>query len=81
MPRRVRSLQGGLLPHVLNRASGRQPACGQEADYEAFQRVIEEASARAPLWLVGYCAMSNHWRGSGGRKRMGRCPSSTGGWP
>lgn len=61
MPRRARSIQGGLVYHVLNRANGRLPLFRKEADYEAFERVVEEAYAREPLRVLAPCAMPNHW--------------------
>ncbi len=61
MPRRARSIAGGLVYHVLNRSNGRQPIFRKEADYVAFERVLEEAQESHPLRLLGYCVMPNHW--------------------
>jgi putative transposase len=33
----------------------------KEADYAAFERVIEEAHAREPLRILAYCLMPTHW--------------------
>jgi putative transposase len=46
---------------VLNRSNGRQPLFCKEADYAAFERVIEESHAREPLRILAYCVMPNHW--------------------
>ncbi len=32
-----------------------------DADYEAFERVLEEAVARTETRLLAYCVMPNHW--------------------
>jgi putative transposase len=61
MPRRARSIQGGLVYHILNRANARMKLFEKEEDYAAFERVLEEAHAREPLRLLAYCVMPNHW--------------------
>jgi putative transposase len=61
MPRRARAIEGGLAYHVLNRANARLPLFRKEADYAAFERVLEEALQREPLRVLGYCLMPNHW--------------------
>ena len=61
MPRRARSIQGGYVYHVLNRANARAPLFFKEEDYDAFERVLEEALVRVPLRILGYCVMPNHW--------------------
>lgn len=61
MPRRARSIQGGLVYHVLNRANARATLFRKHDDYAAFERVLEQAHARAPLRILAYCVMPNHW--------------------
>lgn len=61
MPRRARSIVGGMAYHVLNRAIGRQTLFEEPADYDAFERVLEQAHQREPLRILGYCIMPNHW--------------------
>jgi putative transposase len=61
MPRRARSIAGGLVYHVLNRANGRATLFRKPADYDAFLQVLAEAHRRLPLRILGYCVMSNHW--------------------
>jgi putative transposase len=61
MPRRARSIQGGYVYHVLNRANARAPLFLKEEDYDAFERVLEEAFVREPMRILGYCLMPNHW--------------------
>jgi len=61
MPRVARYAPGGLVYHALNRAVARLPLFRKEADYEAFERVVEEAHARFPLDILAYFVMPNHW--------------------
>ena len=61
MPRRPRSIQGGLVYHVLNRSNARAEIFSTEDEYAAFERVLEEAFRREPLRILGYCAMPDHW--------------------
>jgi putative transposase len=61
MARRLRIAPGGLLYHVLNRAVGRATLFDKEADYLAFERVIEFAHKRLPMRIVGYVLMPNHF--------------------
>jgi putative transposase len=58
-----RSLRGtaGLVFHVMNRSANRLTLFNTPADYEAFTRVMVEASARVPIPLLVYCLMPNHW--------------------
>jgi putative transposase len=34
---------------------------GQEADFEAFQRIMTEAHRRHPIRILAYCILSKHW--------------------
>jgi putative transposase len=61
MPRRARSIIGGLAYHVLNRANGRLRLFKKEADFQAFEQVLVEAHERLALRILGYVVMSNHW--------------------
>jgi putative transposase len=61
MPRRPRSILGGLVYHVLNRANARMSLFEKEEDYAALERVLEEAHERDPLRILAYCIMPNHW--------------------
>lgn len=61
MPRRLRVSTGGLAYHVLNRAVGRGRLFRSDADFLAMERVIAETCERAPMRIVSYCLMSNHW--------------------
>ncbi len=61
MPRRPRVNTGGYAYHVLNRAAGRRTLFRTDADYLAFERIIEQVHRRVPLRLLSYCLMPNHW--------------------
>jgi putative transposase len=61
MPRRPRHSLGGMLFHVLNRAVGRGRIFHTQADYAAFEKVIEQVHRRLPTRLLSYCLIPNHW--------------------
>ena len=61
MPRQLRVAGGGYAYHVLNRAVGRMRIFRKQRDYEAFEEVIEQAKARLPMRVLGWCVMPNHW--------------------
>jgi putative transposase len=37
------------------------PLFRKQADYAAFERVMEEAHTRVPIDILAYCVMPNHW--------------------
>ncbi len=51
----------GYAYHVLNRANGRMQIFDDAGDYEAFERVLNEAVERTSMRLLSYCVMPNHW--------------------
>jgi REP-associated tyrosine transposase len=61
MPRSRRIAPGGYVYHALNRAVARLPLFKKDRDYEAFIGVLDEALARHPIRILGYCVMPNHW--------------------
>ena len=61
MPRRLRQADGGIVYHVLNRGVGRMTLFDEPADYEAFERVLEQTVERTGIRLLCYCLMPNHW--------------------
>ena len=61
MGRPKRVADGGYVYHVLNRANARSTIFENEADYRAFEQVLEEAVERASTRLLAYCVMPNHW--------------------
>jgi putative transposase len=61
MGRPRRAAAGGIAYHVLNRANARLSIFRQDADYEAFERILEEAVERFEMRLLAYLVMPNHW--------------------
>jgi putative transposase len=61
MGRARRADGGGLIYHVLNRANARMTIFEDDADYVAFERILEAAVERAGTRLLAYCVMPNHW--------------------
>ena len=51
----------GFCFHVLNRAVARLPLFEKSEDYEALERVIEEAFQREESPIFSDCVMPNHW--------------------
>jgi putative transposase len=61
MPRTARQTPAGYVYHALNRATARLTLFRKPADYDAFLGVFDEALARHPLRVLGYCLMPTHW--------------------
>lgn len=63
MPRPPRVDRKNLNHHVMNRGNGRMTIFEDDADLEAFEKVLEEALARSAgaIELQAYCVMPNHW--------------------
>ena len=52
---------GGIVYHVLNRASAGMSLFEDAGDYAAFERVLAEAHEQVPMRTAAYCVMPNHW--------------------
>ena len=61
MGRPQRAAEGGYVYHVLNRANARLTIFRKDADYAAFETVLQEAVERTQTRLLAYCLMPNHW--------------------
>jgi putative transposase len=61
MGRPLRTTAGGMVYHVLNRANARMPIFEKAEDYDAFERILDEAVRRVRMRLLAYCAMPDHW--------------------
>jgi putative transposase len=61
MGRPLRSAPGGYVYHALNRANARMTIFEDEADYQAFEKILLEAVERTQMRLLAYCLMPNHW--------------------
>ena len=62
MARKPRFSPGGIAYHVMNRTWGGIELFEDEADYEAFERVLAEAAGREPtMRICAFCLMPNHF--------------------
>ncbi len=61
MPRTARTIEAGLVYHVLNRGNGRLRLFHNEGDYDAFDQILAEGLERYPVDLLTYCLMPDHW--------------------
>lgn len=61
MARRGRQAIGGLVYHVLNRGNLRACIFHKDGDYEAFERILQEAWQGTPVERFAWCLMANHW--------------------
>ncbi len=61
MGRPQRNTPGGMIYHVLNRSNAGVKIFSKKADYEAFEKVVEEARDKHPMRILSYCLMPNHW--------------------
>lgn len=59
MPRRT--IVGGMVYHVMNRAIAGTTLFEAPGDYEAFEGILEDVHRRIPLQILAYCLMPNHW--------------------
>ena len=61
MGRPKRAAAGAVVYHVLNRANARRTILESDADYAAFEQVLEQAVERTQTRLLAYCVMPTHW--------------------
>ena len=61
MGRPLRTTTGDMVYHVLNRANARMPIFDKPEDYDAFERILDQAVRRVKMRLLAYCVMPNHW--------------------
>jgi putative transposase len=61
MPRTSRAALGGYCYHVLNRGNGRATVFHKDEDFQAFLKIVAEASLRHPMRLLAFCLMHNHF--------------------
>jgi len=52
---------GGMIYHALNRANFRSRLFRTDAHYQEFLDVVEESLSWAPMRILAYCLMPNHW--------------------
>lgn len=58
-PRRVTT--GGIVYHVLNRATARSQIFQSPADYQAFEQLLIDARNQFDMRILAFCIMPNHW--------------------
>lgn len=61
MGRALRTDVGGHIYHVLNRANARSTLFKTTADYELFEKILEEAQELFDMRILAYIIMPNHW--------------------
>jgi putative transposase len=61
MARTARHAPGGFIYHVLNRGVGRAKLFRSRNDHLAFQSCLTETQLIAPMRILTYCVMPNHW--------------------
>lgn len=62
MPRPARASRGGVIYHVLNRGTGGMKLFGKPADFDAFVKLLGDATeATVPMRVLGLCLMHTHW--------------------
>jgi putative transposase len=61
MPRSARLTPGGMVFHVLNRGVARMQLFEKPADFQAFERVLQEVREESPMRICAYSLMPNHW--------------------
>ena len=61
MPHSLRSDFAGQIYHALNRGNARNKIFFKDADFEAFERVVQLGLEKYPVDLIAYQWMGNHW--------------------
>ncbi len=61
MGRPKRSDAGGYCYHMLNRANLRATIFHKPADFDAFEKILDEALDQYEIDLFAYCLMPNHY--------------------
>ena len=55
MPRTARIAPGGMIFHCLNRGNDRRQVFDDDADFAAFERVLQATLEIVPVRLLAYC--------------------------
>jgi len=61
MPRKRRVSVGGFCYHVINRGNGRRRVFLDEEDYARFISLVRRACVHAPMRILAWCLMPNHF--------------------
>ena len=52
---------GGMVYHVLNRTNFRFKLFSKDKQYQEFLDILKESQECAPMRILAYCLMPNHW--------------------
>jgi putative transposase len=61
VPRRLHQGTGGVVFHVMNRATRGQVLFDAPADYQMWEDLLVESQERYGMRILGFCPMPNHW--------------------
>lgn len=61
MPRPRRTTPAGTIFHIVNRGNERRRLFFEDADYEAFVRLLRECKRRYPVSIYAHQLMPNHF--------------------
>lgn len=61
MPRPLRTIDDGLIYHVIDRGNNRQDVFHKQDDFQAFLQALSDLKERKPFALYGYCLLNNHF--------------------
>jgi putative transposase len=61
MGRALRTTDGGLIYHALNRSNARVKIFADDDDYAMFEQVLVEARERTGTRILAWCIMPTHW--------------------
>jgi len=50
-----------MIFHVLNHGNDHRTIFGNDDDYAAFLRLFGQTQESAPMRMLAYCLMPNHW--------------------
>ena len=61
MPRKLRIVVAGAVYHVVNRGNDKRVVFPEVAYYDQFVELLREGRDYAPVTIIGYCLMPNHF--------------------
>jgi putative transposase len=61
MPRSTRTAFAGAIFHVVNRGVERRRVFFDDRDYARFMSLLREGKERAPVKVIAFCLMPNHF--------------------
>lgn len=61
MPRHLRVIHAGGIYHVVNRGNDKRVIFPHPADYDRFIALLQQGRSRAPVLVIAFCLMPNHF--------------------